>query len=271
MSGKISLLTRMHVKEDGGLGVMDLKIFNEALLLKWFWRWTKPQHTLLKPPLAYTGITKDLLPNTVIFQFSEGVKRFWSMSTIRIVGSGASIRSNPINENQEDDVKWRWQPNGIFTVKSAYVAIQNGPRITREVHLIWKLKAPPRFKVFAWLMLLNKVLTIDNLSRKGWCMVNRCAMCKSDTETVLHLFNTCPIAQQLNTEVARVFQTRLPCMTATKHPILDTSYTAKERSIFLISAFIVWRERCTRIFRETESTVAQLLVQIEEQLGYTGH
>lgn len=270
----------------------------------------------------------------MIFQFSEGVKRFWSMSTIRIVGSGASIsfwhhdwglglltnrfsdlhthavddsvtlaaamtviplqdmfrqplsesasnqldalitmliRSNPINTNQEDDVKWRWQPNGVFTVKSAYVAIQNGPRITSDVHLIWKIKAPPRFKVFAWLMLLNKVLTIDNLCRKGWCMVNRCAMCKSDTETVLHLFNTCPIAQQLNTEVAGRFQTRQPRMTAAKHPILDTGYTAKERSLFLISAFIVWRERCARIFRETENTVAQLLVQIEEQWGYIGH
>lgn len=64
--------------------------------------------------------------------------------------------------------------SGLFTVKSTYRAIKNAPRITSTVPVIWSLRAQPRFKVFAWLMLLNRILTIDNLVIRGWTMVNRC-------------------------------------------------------------------------------------------------
>ena len=56
------------------------------------------------------------------------------------------------------------------------MAMIEGPAIKLRIQVIWKLEAPTKVTVFMWLMLRNKVLTIDNiLRRKGW-------------ETVQHLF-----------------------------------------------------------------------------------
>lgn len=33
-------------KEFGGLGIMDLKMFNQALLIKWYDQWEKPNQSL---------------------------------------------------------------------------------------------------------------------------------------------------------------------------------------------------------------------------------
>lgn len=88
------------------------------------------------------------------------------------------ILSLTLQTNEEDRAVWKWATTGQFTVRIAYMAFKSPPTIANYNHIIWKLKAPPRFKVFGWLMLINKILTIDNLVTRGWCMVNRCVMCK---------------------------------------------------------------------------------------------
>jgi zinc-binding in reverse transcriptase len=52
-------------------------------------------------------------------------------------------------------------------------------------------------KGVAWLMTPNRILTTDNLIRRGWSLVNICFMCRVDCESVDHLFNTCPISRSL--------------------------------------------------------------------------
>jgi hypothetical protein len=44
---------------------------------------------------------------------------------------------------------------------------------------------------------LGKVLTLDNLRKRQLTMINRCCMCKSDGETVDHLFLHCEVARAL--------------------------------------------------------------------------
>jgi hypothetical protein len=91
----------------------------------------------------------------------------------------------------QDRARWNWTENGEFTVKSAYEAVKKVPHISNNLHRIWKTKVPPRFKVFAWIMIQNKILTIDNLKKKGMILVNKCVMCKRENETVKHLFSRC--------------------------------------------------------------------------------
>ena len=59
---------------------------------------------------------------------------------------------------------------------------------------LWKSKGPLNAKLTLWLTVNNKLLTWDNLQRRGWIGPNRCALCYSDEEVVSHLFNLCSYA-----------------------------------------------------------------------------
>ena len=69
---------------------------------------------------------------------------------------------------------------------------------TREYNAvisILKTKAPPRVVIFAWLALRKRILTLDNLRRRGRIVVNGCPMCLRDEEPVGHLLLNCKTAQ----------------------------------------------------------------------------
>lgn len=90
----------------------------------------------------------------------------------------------------EDDVLWKGNMSGIFLVKMVYYTIKNGPGIRSDISKMWNWRAPPRFKVFAWLLLLNKLLTTENLNRQGFNLVSICYICRANKETTTHhLFN----------------------------------------------------------------------------------
>jgi len=56
--------------------------------------------------------------------------------------------------------------------------------------------APVKVSFFVWEASHGKILTCDNLE-KGFALVNRCFMCKEDSESVSHLLVHCKIARVL--------------------------------------------------------------------------
>lgn len=95
--------------------------------------------------------------------------------------------SNPIRLTiGSDSATWLWEKSCQFTVKSAYYALKNTPRIQSDIHRIWKLMVPPRMQVFSWILSLNRLLTVDNLMKRCWQMTNRCVMCKVNSESAIH-------------------------------------------------------------------------------------
>lgn len=167
---------------------------------------------------------------------------------------------------QQDGIHWRWSKNGLFTVKSAYMALKNMPRIASEVHNIWKIKASPRIIVFGWLVCKNRILTLDNLTRRGWQIVNRCILCKRHAESVRHLFCECPFSLALYNIAIQGWRTMQ--RTAPLDFLLDVTIEEDTRSTLLITQFILWRERCSRTFRESNKNLEQLLEEIQAQKQY---
>ena len=57
----------------------------------------------------------------------------------------------------------------------------------------WSGLLPHKIGCLSWLVLRNKVLTWDNLQKRGKIGPGICSLCFSNEETVFHLFSRCPI------------------------------------------------------------------------------
>ena len=63
--------------------------------------------------------------------------------------------------------------------------------------IIWRSWALMTVSFFAWEASWNKILTIDQLKRRGWNMLNRYYLCKVEQETNDHLILFCKKATVL--------------------------------------------------------------------------
>eukprot|EP00253_Pinus_taeda_P003328 PITA_03328 len=104
----------------------------------------------------------------------------------------------PIKKGAADG--FRWDPTGSnYSIKSGYQYICNDIHQTPTwIHwrIIWNSEAIPKVKFFNWLLLKGKVLTAENLNKRGINGPSRCPNCCSAEETIQHLFLDCPFAKQ---------------------------------------------------------------------------
>ena len=84
---------------------------------------------------------------------------------LNIVGMGLS--------DKEDILVWNWKgANGVITTKNSYEAIFDDlviPSPKWRENPIWKWKFPLKVNWFLWLCVENKILTWNNLLKRGFC------------------------------------------------------------------------------------------------------
>lgn len=76
----------------GGLGIMDLGMFNQALLMKWLWQWMKLKRRLWKSIFKITNGLQHFYPNAYFFnKILKVVEPMFNISVVRIPGEGRNI------------------------------------------------------------------------------------------------------------------------------------------------------------------------------------
>lgn len=184
------------------------------------------------------------------------------------------LLTRPTTITINDAVSWRLTTTGEYTVQSAYKRMKDKPTVTTRIHRVWKMKVPPRIKVFAWLTYHGRILTIDNLVTRGWNLPNMCVMCRRAEETIKHLFSECNYTLQLYRKMNQVFS--LPAWNwrfilakeQAQFWIIHKTGERKTTELLLLAMFICWRERCSRIFTDKEKTITELLGEVKEQWDY---
>jgi hypothetical protein len=73
---------------------------------------------------------------------------------------------------------------------------------------MWKINAPPRCNLTLWLALNNKLLTMENIIKRGWNGPNWCSLCKASSETISHMFIHCSYATQVFHSVKEKLQAK---------------------------------------------------------------
>nr|CAD1822879.1 unnamed protein product [Ananas comosus var. bracteatus] len=165
-----------------------------------------------------------------------------------------------------DEARWRWCNSGIFTVKSLYNFIQKGGVTETRFLLLWKNKLPLKVKIFGWLVLLKKVLTRDNLAKRGWSGVDTCSLCLDEAETIEHLFMNCYVTRALlgcllpNKGFLRACMSidSLWNMCCGKRGVVGRKESAKVAAVW----WVIWLERNRRTFDNKKLSIRQLLADI---------
>jgi hypothetical protein len=88
---------------------------------------------------------------------------------------------------EADEIRWRWTVDGRYSSKSAYEMQFRGTYCTFNTKAIWRAKAEEKHRMFAWLLVQNKILTADRLQVRNWSCDPICRLCDQEPETVQHL------------------------------------------------------------------------------------
>jgi hypothetical protein len=100
-------------------------------------------------------------------------------------------------------------------------------------------------------------------------------MCGKAEETISHLFTGCQYVKEIRCYIHDMKQTHRPVSTAYRadmyHFILDARQNTHWKRMEIITCFVIWRERCTRIFQEQNKTpmtiVREILLEYENWFG----
>jgi len=166
--------------------------------------------------------------------------------------------------------------SGIYTAASAYEAQFLGS--TREVHLnsIWRTWAPPKYKLFVWLILQERVWTSDRLARRGWEHSPDCLLCHQTLETANHLLADCRYTRRIWEYIStwaeqpnwqpRVWRPYSSVQDWWDMITTSTTVSRKAgRSLTLLVIWELWKERNARVFRRREASTLTLMTNIKAE------
>eukprot|EP00253_Pinus_taeda_P017420 PITA_17420 len=122
------------------------------------------------------------------------------------------FRSNVRLSDSQDELIWAHSDSGDYAPKSGYTFLMSRKgwgNLGWWFKQLWKLKSPPKSKILFWCILNSKIPTWDNLQARFMHGPGRCTMCKSEAETINHLFLRCPEVIHIWGEVGKLLNKTL--------------------------------------------------------------
>eukprot|EP00253_Pinus_taeda_P022226 PITA_22226 len=179
----------------------------------------------------------------------------------------------------QDQLRWGNNKEGNFNIKEAKGILlglesQAPVRIWKK---LWRHKGWMKIKLFMWLVHHRKILTWDNIRKRGMLGPSKCQLCEAQEETMEHLLNSCIFTARLWDIFATIFNQS----DRDKESITNTlnnwrnnfsDYEILNSAWALFLSFIiwnVWKERNKIIFKEEKNSSLRLLEQILKQLKET--
>jgi hypothetical protein len=135
-----------------------------------------------------------------------------------------------------DQLIWKYESSGLYSSKSLYAIVNFRGVQPVYLHDVGDLKIPLRIQNFLKIFSQNKILTRDNLRKKGIPKPLECSLCK-EIESVSHLFFDCLISRLLWHEVQEIFNAEIKDFLS-----LASKWLCSKRFLQLnvVSSAIIW-------------------------------
>jgi len=100
-----------------------------------------------------------------------------------------------IQPHRRDAWIWKSDPSGQYSIRSAYDVLRwedfEGDDV-KVLEELWKLRIPPKFVVFAWRLLKERLSSKKNLIRRKVEITDiSCPFCRNSEENEAHSFFLC--------------------------------------------------------------------------------
>jgi hypothetical protein len=174
----------------------------------------------------------------------------------------------------EDTISWRWTTDGQYSASSAYKIQFSSNYCKMKLCPIWKAKAEPKCHFFAWTLLHKRILTADNLQKRGWPCNPICCLCNSAPETILHLCKDCPFSREVWSKVLSwanlTFLSGIHSATSLYDWWTDLRSLCSRQSRRCFDGLLIqfwwnlWLERNNRIFQSQHRNVDQVVVAVKD-------
>ncbi|KAJ4803271.1 RNA-directed DNA polymerase (reverse transcriptase)-related family protein [Rhynchospora pubera] len=172
----------------------------------------------------------------------------------------ASYLSQAFSDNVQDQLVWKWNSFGRFTVSSCYAAFATSAKVNSPLAFIWKLPLPPNLQTFLFLLGSDRLLTQEQLQKRGVNLQPGCVLCQLPIlEIAKHLFFECSFTVTVwgLLDLGTVFNSNLML------DLLLFNFSAargnRRRGALLATALWgTWLERNNRIFRQRHRLPAHI-------------
>jgi zinc-binding in reverse transcriptase len=114
----------------------------------------------------------------------------------------------------------------------------------------------------------NQYPPLDNLIRKGWIMPNICHLCRKEAETAQHMFQQCDYTRQviqMTIHQVRQISFTLDFQQGQYDAVMLEAGNKSQKRLQAALQFVVWRERCTRIFMEEYKNTMELQREVASE------
>jgi hypothetical protein len=128
---------------------------------------------------------------------------------------------------------------------------------------------------FAWTLLHKKILTADNLLKRGWPCNPICCLCNSAPETILHLCKDCPFSREVWNKVLSwanlppsngiLSDTSLYDWWTGLRSLCNSQSRRRFDGLLIHFWWNLWLERNNRIFQSQHRSVNQVALTV---IGY---
>ena len=123
--------------------------------------------------------------------------------------------------------------------------------------MLWNPIVPTKVGFFAWEVWWGKILTMDQLKKRGFSLASRCALCGKDEESLKHLFIHCPKVWCMWTAIFSSSEGGWVCPFLVKDLMLGWLHLPLRkkdaklwRAVPLCLIWAIWKERNRVVFED---------------------
>lgn len=250
-------------KNEGGLGLRDINVWNQAFLTKQLWDILRG-----KESLWVKWIHSTYLKSQDFWAWTLGKKE---SALMRALMKTRNLLLEKFGGKQKCwDKLHVWQGHkGVVTGK-VYEDLRLKREPQRVFKVCWKGFIPPKYSFIMWLALRNRLQTKDNL--RFLDIDDGCPLCGHGVETANHLFFLCPFSLQV-WDVVRVWlglerrTTSIRCAVKwIKRVSRGTRAHSKANQLAIVcTVYHIWLSRNAKVFDNVTGSVQAIVNTIVKQ------
>jgi hypothetical protein len=170
-------------KQEGGLGILNLIVWNKALMMKNIWNIHAKKDSLWIRWISHFYLKgKSIWEASSSHEDSPLLKSITNLKELMLYREGSRRAAESRMET--------WAKENDFNIRKVYEYLRPKHPDVRWAQMVWNKDVVPKHSFILWLGIKGKLLTKDKLHLED--EEKLCPLCRQEDESIKHLFFICP-------------------------------------------------------------------------------